>query len=110
MYLDSQNPERKPDDILREFIAIFTSRGWLNQTLRIKRRDRRYRICCNETEFFVYRINDYGGVSPGFPGWPVCMVTPYQMIEGSAMSAFPSTEPGVYQWLSWMMEDDFELL
>ena len=110
MYLDSHNPKREPDNILRDFIGIFTSRGWLNQTLRIKRRERRYRICCSETEFFVYRINDYGGISPGFPGWPVCMVTPYQMIEDSAMSAFPSTEPRVYEWLRCMMEGDFELL
>ena len=106
-----QNPsERKPNDILREFIGVFANKGWLNQTLRIKRREKRYRICCSETEFFVYRINDHGGVPPGFPGWPVCIVTPDRMIEDSAMSPFRSMEPDVGDWLRCLTEGDFELL
>jgi hypothetical protein len=106
-----QNPgEKKPNDILQDFVSVFTNKGWLNRTLRIKRCERRYRICCNESEFFAYRINDHGGVPPGFPGWPVCIVTPRQIIEDSKVSPFPSTEPGVYDWLRCMAEDDFELL
>ncbi len=106
-----QNPgEKKPSDILEEFVGVFRDKGWLNQTLRIKRCDRRYRICCSEGEFFAYRINDCSGVSPGFPGWPVCVVTPRRMIEDSVMSSFPSTEPSVHDWLRCMTEGDFELL
>ena len=95
---------------MREFIVVFTSKGWLNQTLRIKHREKRYRICCSETEFLAYRINDHGGVPPGFPGWPVCIVTPDRMIEDSAMAPFPSTEPDIYDWLRCVTEEDFELL
>jgi hypothetical protein len=102
--------QKDPSDILREFIDVFAAKGWLNRTLRIRHRDRRYRICCSENEFFAYRINDSPGVSHGFPGWPVCRVTPDRMVEDSAMSGFPSKEPGVHEWLRCVTEGDFELL
>ncbi len=97
-------------DVLQEFVGVFTSKGWLKQTLRIKHREGRYRICCSEKEFFAYRINDYGGVPPGFPGWPVCIVTRDQIIEDSCMSAFPSTEPSAQDWLRCIADGDFELI
>jgi len=105
------NPaEEKPADVLEKLVGVFASKGWLNQTFRIKHRDRRYRICCSEREFFAYRINDHCGVSPGFPGWAVCIVTPDQMIEDSDMSPFASTEPSAREWLQCISEGDFELL
>ena len=97
-------------DVLQKFVGVFASKGWLNQTLRIKHHDRRYRICCSEREFFAYRINDHCGVSPGFPGWPVCIVTHDQIIEDSDMSAFASTEPSAHDWLRCIAEGDFELI
>ena len=102
--------QKEPSDILREFVDVFEAKGWLNRTLRIRRRDRRYRICCTEKEFLAYRINDNPGVSHGFPGWPVCRVSSHQMIDESAASPFPSKEPGVYEWLHYVTEGDFELL
>jgi hypothetical protein len=107
----AQDPqEKKPTDVLREFVGIFQSKGWLNQTLRIKRRDRRYRICCTEMEFLAYRINDHCSVLPGFPGWSVCIVNHDQIVEDSHMSAFPSSEPSAVDWLRCVTEGDFELL
>lgn len=71
-----QDPvEKKPMDVMQKFIDVFASKGWLKQTIRIKHRDRRYRIFCSEREFFAYRINDNCGISPGYPGWPICIVT-----------------------------------
>jgi len=102
--------EKKPLDVLQKFVGVFESKGWLNQTLRIKRHDKRYRICCSEEEFFAYRINDHFGVPPGFPGWTVCIVTHDQIIEDSDMSAFSSTELSAYDWLRCIAEDDFELI
>jgi hypothetical protein len=99
-----------PPEILKEFIALFTSRGWLNQTLRIRRGDRRYRITCSETGFFAYRINDSHGISPGFPGWPVCLVTLDLLTDDLERSRFCSTEPDARDWLRHLMEDDIDLI
>ena len=100
--------EMNPIEILQQLIGVFASKGWLNQTLRIKHRDRRYRVVCSETKFFAYRINDCCGVPPGLPGWPVCLVSGDQIIEDADMGAFASTEPSVGEWLRCIADDDFE--
>ncbi len=106
-----RNPAgENPVGLLEEFVGFFGSKGWLNRTLRIGHRERRYRICCSESEFFVFRINDHFGVPPGFSGWPVCMVTRDQIVEDSDMSPFPSGEPGARDWLHSLAGGDFRLL
>ena len=102
--------DKDPMDVLREFVGIFATKGWLNQGLRIMHRDRRYRIFCSESEFFAYRINDHCGVSWGFPGWVVCMITQDRIIEDSSMCAFTSDEPSVHEWLCCITDGDFELI
>ena len=77
-----------PADVLQKFVDVFAGKGWLNQTLRIMHRERRYRIFCSETKFIAYRINDHCAISWGFPGWAVCIVTDDQIIEDSHMSGF----------------------
>jgi len=99
-----------PTLILQEFIECFTERGWLNQVLRIQRGERRYRIICNETGFFAYRINENHGISPGIPGWPVCLVTPERVLDDSLASKFNSSEPEVREWLRWFLENDLDFL
>jgi hypothetical protein len=99
-----------PVDILQEFIGVFAQRGWLNQTLRIMHRDRRYRIFCSETEFVAHRINDHGGVPWGFPCWAVCIVTRDQIIEDSDMSMFSSVEPSAHDWFRCLTGGDFQIL
>lgn len=102
--------ETRPANILEQLVAIFESQGWLNRQIRITHRSRRYRISCDESGFLAYRINDRCGLSPGFPGWPVCVITPESIIHDSAMSAFPSTEPSAHEWLRCIADNDFELL
>lgn len=104
----SLSTDAKPADILARLVAIFGNRGWLNRQIRIRHRNRRYRISCHATAFLAYRINDFCGLSPGVPGWPVCVITPEEIIHDSAMSAFPSTEPGAHDWLRCMADRDFE--
>ncbi len=101
---------KKPPAVLEEFISVFVGKGWLNQTIRIRRQERRYRISCSETGFIAYRLNDHSGLSPGIPGWPVCFVTQEQIINDSDMTGFSSTEPSVYEWLRYIMDDDIELI
>jgi hypothetical protein len=107
-----RNPGKKtnPSLMLQEFIDCFTERGWLNQVLRIQRGERKYRIICNETGFFAYRINENHGISPGIPGWPVCLVTPERILDDSVASEFSSSEPEVREWLRWFIENDLDLL
>ena len=102
--------EKKPMDVLQELVVVFVNKGWLNRELRIKHRDRRYRIFCSERKFFAYRINDNYGGSWGFPGWPVCIVTHDQIIDDSEMPVSESTGPGAQGWLRCIVEDDFELI
>jgi hypothetical protein len=106
----SDRQGKKAPEVLAAFIGLFESKGWLNQTIRIRRSQRRYRISCNETGFIAYRINDHCGISPGIPGWPVCIVTREQVVNDSDLSGLPSTEPGVQDWLRFIMDDDLELI
>lgn len=102
--------EMRPAEVLQKFVGVFANKGWLNQTIRIKHRDRRYRILCSEGTFIAYRINDNCGISPGIPGWAVCIVDHDQIIEDSTMSACASTEPGAHDWLRCIANGDFEAI
>ena len=102
--------EKRPTDVLQEFVVLFGNKGWLNRELRIRHRDGRYRIFCSERKFFAYRINDNYKGSWGFPGWPVCIVTHDQIIEDAQTPAFESTGPGAQGWLRCILEDDFDLI
>lgn len=104
----SQNSEVPPTEILQQFISIFTDKGWLNQSVRIKYGKGSYRILCNETEFIAYRINDNKDMSQGMPGWPVCHIAQDQIIENSEMSPLASTEPSAREWLDCLGKGDFE--
>ena len=106
-----QNPtEIKPTEVLQSLVGVFMKNGWLNQTLRIKHRGRKYRISCSEKKFFAYRINDNCGISPGYPGWPVCIITHDHIIDDATLSTFASTEPGAHDWQHCFNNGDFELL
>ena len=100
----------RPIEALQQFIDVFANKGWVSQSLRIKHRDRRYRISCSERAFVAYRINDHCGISPGISGWAVCIVDHEQIIEDSAVSTFGSTEPSARDWLRCITDGDFEVL
>ena len=100
----------QPAEILQEFVNVFANKGWLNKLVRIKHRERNYRISCNESGFIAYRINDNHGVSPGIPGWAVCIIDSDRIVEDSELSAFTSTEPSARDWLVCISQDDLEVL
>lgn len=105
-----QSAEITPVDLLKQFISVFKVKGWLDRNVRIKHRNRKYRIYCTELEFFVYRINDHCGISPGIPGWPVCIVKNDKILNDSEMSTLASTEPSARDWLRCLADNDFELI
>jgi hypothetical protein len=102
--------EESPADILTQFVGVFEGRGLLNQCIRIKHRDRRYWISCSETRFLAYRMNDHCSVSPGVPGWPVCIVKCDTIINDSDMSSVASTEPSASDWFHCIVNNDFEVI
>jgi len=97
-------------EVLHHFVGLFRERGWLNRKLKIRYRGVGYRIFCSDTEFLVYRINDNACVSPGVPGWPVCMVRQDEVFHYSEMCPFPSPEPDARDWLHCMAQGDFEVI
>lgn len=105
---EDSKPPPEPTELLQQLIGIFTDKGWLNQTVRIKHRGCRYRLLCSEKTFIAYRINSRSGLSPGVPGWPVCIIDRDQIVENSVMSPFPDDEPGVQSWLHCLLSGDFE--
>ncbi len=102
--------DMKPADVLRQFVDVFTDKGWLNRTIRIKRHDRKYTVLCSEKTFIAYRINDNWGLSPGTPGWPVCIIDRDQVVEDLASTALDPAEPGVHDWLCCIANGDFETI
>ncbi len=102
--------EMQPGDILQKFIDIFSNKGWLNQTIRIKHRNRKYSVLCSEKTFIAYRINDNWGVPPGIPGWPVCIIDQDQIVEDAGLPASIRKEPDAYDWLCCIADGDFEMI
>jgi hypothetical protein len=102
--------EIRSQEVLQNLVGVFESKGWLNETVRIRHRDRRYRIFCSSKKFLAYRINDNCHVPHGFPGWPVCIITADQVIADSHMSPFSSAEPSARDWLRCINDGDFDLI
>lgn len=102
--------ETRPTGILTQLVGVFEEKGLLNQRIRIKHRDRRYWISCSETAFVAYRMNDHGGIPPGVPGWPVCIVRDDQVVNDADMSPVASTEPSADDWFRCIVADDFEII
>ncbi len=53
---------------------FFQEHGILGRTLSVEHGGNTYRISCSEHTFMVYRVNKHHAVSPGIPGWPVCII------------------------------------
>jgi hypothetical protein len=106
----SGRPHRSHRQALSGLVSLFESRGWLNRRLKVSRGGISYRVFCSVTHFEVYRINENAHVKPGVPGWPVCAVGPGRVFHDSALSPFPSAEPGPEEWLRYLSAGDFEIL
>jgi hypothetical protein len=102
--------EISPKDFFQQFIDVFERKGWLNVNLRIRHKGRRYRVLCSAKEFLAYRINENCGITPGIPGWPVCMINHERIIEDAHMSAFVSDEPCAYEWLVHLADSKVEII
>jgi hypothetical protein len=107
----SRRPGRSQRQALSGLVSLFESRGWLNRRLKVSRSGISYRVFCSVTQFEVYRINENAHVKPGVPGWPVCTVgSAGRVFHDSALSPFPSAEPGPEEWLRCLSAGDFKIL
>ena len=102
--------EKSPCEVLGKFVEIFDSKGWFNKKLRIKYRNKRYWISCNEERFFAYQINENCGLGPGVPGWPVCLIREDYVYDGSEISDLTPTKLNTDDWLNIIANQRFELL
>jgi hypothetical protein len=96
--------------VLPKLIEIFTGRGWLNRNLRIKYQNKRYLISCSEERFFVYQINENCGLSPGVPGWPVCIIEKDYIYDESEIPDLTFTALNIHDWLNIMATQNFEVV
>lgn len=97
-----------PEDYMGRFVDLFRSQEMLNQSFKIGRCNREYRIFCDENRFFAYRLNPHTGISPGIPGWITCMVTQEEVIDGQSMYDLDENEPSVKEWLKCIAAGDYE--
>lgn len=97
-------------DVLQKLIEIFTSKGWLNNNLIINYQNKRYRIYCNEERFIAYQINENCGLSPGVPGWPVCIIKQDYIYDESGILDFTPAALNIYDWLNIMATQNFEVV
>ena len=102
--------EQSSCEVLQKLIEIFTSKGWLNNNLIINYQNNRYRISCNEERFFAYRINENCGLSPGVPGWPVCIIKKDYIYDESGILDFTPAALNIYDWLNIMATQNFEVV
>jgi hypothetical protein len=103
------NGKQAAAEVLRQFVCLFESRGWLNRFIGIRSGDGRYRLFCNESRFLAYRMNDSWGVAPGAPGWPVYVVTSDRVFHDGEACAFSRSEPETDEWLRLLIDNDFEV-
>jgi hypothetical protein len=64
-----------PAELLRGIQARFRELGLFGSTLTLTHNGEKYLATCDDRVFAVYRLVGQGHVSPGRPGWPVCLVT-----------------------------------
>lgn len=102
--------EQSSRDVLQKLIGIFTSKSWFNKNLRIKYQNKRYWISCSEERFFTYRINENCGLSPGVPGWPVCIIKKDYIYDESGILDFTPTALNIHDWLNIMATQNFEVV
>ena len=95
--------EISPAELLGRIQARFRERGRFWATLTFDHQGQKYLVRCDEQAFAVYRLVDDCHVSPGRPGWPVCLVTAETVVDETSPPQEPEDEfasgLGLNEWL-----------
>jgi hypothetical protein len=70
-----------PDELLRRIQARFRELGLFGTPLTLTHKGENYLAACDDQAFAVYRLVDQCHLSPGRPGWPVCLVTHEAVVD-----------------------------
>jgi hypothetical protein len=86
------NPHPSPAEVLRRIQARFRELGILGQTLTLTHKGEKYLASCDDQAFAVYRLVEKCHMSPGRPGWPVCLVTEEVVADETSPPHLPEDE------------------
>ena len=73
--------EEAPAELLRRIQARFRELGLFGSPLTLTHKGEKYLVNCDDRVFAVYRLVEKCHVSPGRPGWPVCLVTAEVVVD-----------------------------
>jgi hypothetical protein len=85
-------PQTSPAEMLAQIQARFRALGIFGQTLTLRYKEERYLVSCDAQAFAVYRLVEHCHVSPGRPGWPVCLVTGEVAVDETSPPHLPEDE------------------
>jgi hypothetical protein len=84
--------ETSPADLLHRIQDRFRELGIFEQTLSLTYKEENYLVSCDAQAFAVYRLVEQCHVSPGRPGWPVCLVTSEVVVDETSPPDLPEDE------------------
>ena len=73
--------EDSPAALLHRIQARFRELGLFESTLTLTHNGENYLVHCDDRVFAVYRLVEKFHLSPGRPGWPVCLVTAEAVVD-----------------------------
>ena len=85
-------PQTSPAEMLRRIQDRFRELGIFGQSLSLTYQAEKYLVSCDAQAFAVYRLVEKCHVSPGQPGWPVCLVTGEAMVDETSPPHLPEDE------------------
>jgi hypothetical protein len=95
--------EISPAELLGRIQARFRELGLFGSTLTLNHQGDKYLVSCDDQAFAVYRLVEKCHVSPGQPGWPVCLVTAEAVVDETSPPQMPDDEfasgLGLKEWL-----------
>jgi hypothetical protein len=96
--------QTSPAEMLYRIQDRFRELGLFGRTLTLTHKGEKYLVSCGDQAFAVYRLVEKCHVSPGQPGWPVCLVTEEVMVDETSPPHLPEDEfssgLGLEEWLN----------
>jgi hypothetical protein len=89
---EEKTPQTSPAEMLRRIQTRFRELNIFDQTLTLAYKGETYLASCDARAFAVYRLVKKCHLSPGRPGWPVCLVTAEVVVDETSPPHLPEDE------------------